>query len=297
MRVHHLNCGTLCPLGERLIAGTGRVFARGTMVCHCLLIETKAGLVLVDTGLGLRDIEDRARLGRSFIATTKPRLDPNETAARQVERLGFKRADVRHIIVTHLDLDHAGGLADFPDAMVHVHEPEYRAATVPSTFAERQRYRAIQWAHGPAWAKASVRGEAWFGFAAVRDLEGLPPEILMVPLAGHTRGHVGVAVRARDSWLLHAGDAYFFHGEINPRQPSCPTGLGLFQRIVQVDGPARLHNQARLRELVRDHASEVSITSAHDPVEFARCCERARMDAERSGAEIERERRSSKPEV
>jgi glyoxylase-like metal-dependent hydrolase (beta-lactamase superfamily II) len=287
MRVHHLNCGTLCPMSARLIAGTGGLFARGTMVCHCLLIETEAGLVLVDTGLGLADIADAERLGRSFVTMTRPRLDPDETAARQVERLGFKRDDVRHIVVTHLDLDHAGGLADFPAAKVHIHEPEHRAAVFPASASERQRYCSAQWAHGPAWVKYSAHGEPWFGFAAVRDLEGLPPEILMVPLVGHTRGHVGVAVRTERGWLLHAGDAYFFHGEIDPQRPSCPPGLAFFQRLVAIDGQAQRHNQERLRELVRDHASEVTVTSAHDPVELARLRERGSGVVERPSARID----------
>ena len=34
------------------------------------------------------------------------------------------------------------------------------------------------------------------GFDGVRQLEGLPPEILMVPMPGHTWGHAGVAVAA-----------------------------------------------------------------------------------------------------
>ena len=48
MRVHHLNCGTMCPMSARLINGTGSYFERGRLVCHCLLIETNDGLVLVD---------------------------------------------------------------------------------------------------------------------------------------------------------------------------------------------------------------------------------------------------------
>ncbi|MCT9113339.1 MBL fold metallo-hydrolase [Streptomyces mirabilis] len=34
--------------------------------------------------------------------------------------LGFDRTDVRHIVLTHFDADHIGGLSDFPHAQVHV---------------------------------------------------------------------------------------------------------------------------------------------------------------------------------
>ncbi|WP_223281445.1 MBL fold metallo-hydrolase [Streptomyces antnestii] len=46
----------------------------------------------------------------------RPVLDTGETAVRQVAALGYDIEDVRHIVLTHLDLDHAGGLRDFPPA-------------------------------------------------------------------------------------------------------------------------------------------------------------------------------------
>ena len=47
------------PLGGALFDGRSRG-PRGEIVGHCLLIETDAhGLVLVDTGFGLKDVADR----------------------------------------------------------------------------------------------------------------------------------------------------------------------------------------------------------------------------------------------
>lgn len=287
MRVHHLNCGTICPPLGRLTRGEGGLFSRGRMVCHCLLVETDAGLVLVDTGIGLGDMADpRGRLGPAFVGLFGPRLDPTETAVHQVEALGFSSRDVRHIVVTHLDLDHAGGLSDFPDADVHVYRPEHAAAMHRATLRERERYRPAQWAHGPRFHLYDAGGEPWFGFDCVRQLDGLPPEILLVPIAGHSRGHAAVAVRAPadasgadsapwsrrgGSWLLHAGDAYFYRGEMDPNRRTCPVGLEIFQRSVAFDDEARRANQERLRALARDHAAQVRVFSAHDDVELARC--------------------------
>src|SRR4051794_30627432 len=99
-KIHHLNCGTLCPPGGRLV---NRSPAK--LVCHCLLIETDQGLLLVDTGFGLKEVTYPGRFIRPGLSQLiRPKLDESETAIRQVEKLGFSRKDVRHIIVTHLDV-------------------------------------------------------------------------------------------------------------------------------------------------------------------------------------------------
>lgn len=93
-------------------------------------------------------------------------------------------------------------------------------------------------------------GEPWFGFEAVRALDGLPPEILVVPLPGHTWGHAGIAVdRGAEGWLLHAGDAYFYRHEVRRAKRKCTPGLRGYQTMMEVDRDRRLANQARLRAL------------------------------------------------
>jgi glyoxylase-like metal-dependent hydrolase (beta-lactamase superfamily II) len=259
----------MCPTGAQLIHGSGGLFSAGRMVCHCLLIESPDGLVLVDTGLGLDAVRSPgAFLGPSFVLMAKPRLDPAETARRQIEQLGYQADDVRHIVLTHLDLDHAGGLADFPRAAIHVLESEHEAAMAPPTFLERHRYQSKMWAHAPHWVRHSVQGERWMGFEAV---QALGEDILLVPLLGHTRGHCGVAVRTESGWLLHAGDAYFTHGEVHRPTRECTVGLDLFQRLMEVDGKARLANQDRLRQLAHDEAPAVRIVCSHDHGEFEAC--------------------------
>jgi len=271
MRIHHLNCGTCCPVGGRLFDGTtdGPL---GHLVCHCLLIESDAGLVLVDTGFGTRDIaHPHRRLSEFFLKLNNIRLRPEETAVAQVRALGFDPADVRHIVITHLDFDHAGGIEDFPNAAIHVtsREKDVALAGRGGAFVGRKRYRPQQWDEVLDWRLYAMgQGERWFGFDAVRDLDGLPPEILLVPLVGHTWGHCGVAVQSDDGWLLHAADAYFYRGEIGAEQPTCPPGLAGYQRLMEVDRHARLTNQARLRKLSLEHGGEVRIFCAHDPVEF-----------------------------
>ncbi len=219
--IRHLNCATLRPLGSF----GGRV-APPRIVAHCLLVERADGLTLVDSGFGRDDVARPARLGRPFVAALRPDLVEAETAAAQVVALGHRVEDVTDIVLTHLDLDHAGGLPDFPHARIHVYGAELDAALRP-TFRERARYVAGQWAHGPQWVRHEVAGDDWFGFEAVTALHpSADDDVLLVPLHGHTRGHCGVAVRRPGGgWLLHAGDAYFDAGEKEtPPTPSPACG-------------------------------------------------------------------------
>jgi len=267
MRIHHLNCGSFCPHGRRLINGEGGLLERASVVCHCLLIEAGDGLVLVDTGFGMEDARNPRQLGVLFGAMMRPRPEVATTALTQLEALGFSAGDVKHIVTTHLDLDHAGGLPDFPEAEVHVFAPELQAALHPK-LDERLRYiGGAHWKHSPRWVEHGAGGDDWFGFGSVRILPDLDTEVLLVPLLGHSRGHTGVAVKTAEGWLLHCGDAYFNHGEV-ATPPSCPPVLRFFQNLTVVDRKARKSNQERLRELARTHGDEVKLFCAHDPREL-----------------------------
>ncbi len=243
----------------------GRALGMPTLGCHCLLIESDAGLILVDTGFGSEDIErPRPRLSRLAITFGRIRFDPLDTALEQVRERGFKPADVRHIILTHLDFDHAGGITDFPAATVHVLADEATAARRRRGFIARRRYRPAQWRAAAKWQEYQADGEEWFGFPAVRRLNGLPPDILLVPLPGHSAGHCGVAVRDGARWLLHAGDAFLDQAELRRTNPRAPAGLALYQFMMRTSGRARRASLARLRELAATSGDKVTIICAHD---------------------------------
>ena len=103
MRIHHLNCGTDCPVGGALFDGRSKGLT-GRLVCHCLLVETDAhGIVLIDTGYGLRDVacphrKPHPRITRAMRTMLNIRLREEETALRQIERarlLGGGRSPYR----------------------------------------------------------------------------------------------------------------------------------------------------------------------------------------------------------
>lgn len=250
MKVHHLNCGTMNP------------YLVSRIVCHVLLVETDNGLVLVDTGYGTRDCDDHARVGptrRLF----KPVFDHGETALRQVERLGFTRADVRHIVVTHFDMDHIGGISDFPDAQVHATSAEIQGAVREPTFREKTRFRAVQWAHGPKIVEHDPSGERWRGFAAAKELNEIAPGIVLISLPGHTRGHACIAVDAGNRWVLHGGDAFYHQGTLDGIS-EVPRPIRIIEPLLAFDRKKVLDNHARLTELYQRQEPDLLIVCAHD---------------------------------
>jgi glyoxylase-like metal-dependent hydrolase (beta-lactamase superfamily II) len=243
---------------------------RGKLTSHCLLVECADSLVLIDTGYGLRDVHDpQSRIAKVMLAMMKPDLREEMTAIRQIERLGFDPRDVRHIVLSHLDFDHAGGLDDFPGATVHLLADEVSRATEQRTLLDRLRYRPAQWNTRALWRTYKPEtGEDWHGFSCVRQLAGLPPELLLVPLIGHTLGHAGVVVERPEGTLLYASDAYFYHAEMDLTAPRCTPGLRAYQTMMEQDRKLRLLNQERLRALRRARGSDLTIFCAHDLREF-----------------------------
>ena len=293
MRIHHLDCGPLRPPGGALMDGVSPGLI-GRLTCHCLAIETNgAGLVLVDTGFGLRDMaRPYPRLPLFNAGVLRPRFDPDRTAIRHLKRLGFSPRDVRHIVMTHLDFDHAGGLVDFPEARVHLMEPEAVAAKRRRTVLDRLRYRPAQWGDTSRWHTYPERaGGRWFGFDAVVQLDNLPPEILLVPLPGHTPGHAGVAVEGPRGWVLHAADTYFNRAEVHASEGGTQTpalGALAYERLMATNPALARANQARVRELVASREAPIAVFCTHDPVEYVAMTVWSARAPERLGGPAER---------
>ncbi len=243
-RIHHINCGTLLVPGYP------------TVVCHCLLLEDPSGLALVDTGIGLLDVRHPVqRLGQPLIDLAGFQFNETDTAVMRIQQLGFQAGDVRHIVLTHGDPDHAGGLADFPEAQVHVGAEELAHAT-----SGHGRYVSRQFEHHPRWRAYPTTAHRWLGLEA-RPVElGFASEVALVPLFGHTLGHCGVAVRQGERWLLHAGDAYYLRAEL--MQDDHPVSRLAAQRAD--DDLKRRSSLAELCRLGNHHGGEVDMIGYHD---------------------------------
>lgn len=255
MKVHHVNCGSMSPR-----------FA-DDHVCHVLILETRNGLVLVDSGFGLDDIRNpRARVG-AIRHLIRPRLDPAETAISHVRALGFDPADVRHIIATHLDIDHIGGLSDFPQATLHATVTEVDSA-YSTRLASKIRYQRDQL---PTTQESIVRhlptADAWNGFVGVKELTEVSEDILLIPMPGHTRGHAAVAVGSDTGWVLHCGDSYYHRNSLTGSS-AAPAMSRLFERLAAEDWPRVRANHDALAQLYQTRGHDLRIVCAHDRMQL-----------------------------
>jgi glyoxylase-like metal-dependent hydrolase (beta-lactamase superfamily II) len=256
MKIHHLNCGSLkAPI------------VNVDAIVYCLLIETSSGLVLVDSGFGTRDYSQPAAKMRFFLYFMGVPKNFKETAIHQIRDLGYKPTDVKHIIQTHLHIDHAGGLGDFPWAKVHIFKDEYQAIQHPRGLLEFA-YVQSHWEHGPDWAIHDSTEENWFGFDSINILQTPEADFHLLPLPGHTRGHCGVAIGKPGNWLLHCGDAaspFYSGADLHERGSSAyvlefiPTSIAH-----QILG----NHVAKLRALLNQQGDQIQVMSSHDIFSF-----------------------------
>lgn len=249
MVIHHLNGGFLhAPPNPRV-------------QCHCLLLEHERGMALVDTGIGLEDIRRPVeRIGADAIAWGGFQFDERDTLVRQVQTLGFSPSDVRDVVLTHADPDHTGGLADFPNATVHMSYEEALALA-----GGGWRYRPIQFSHGVDWKLHGPSDARWFGLEARRVDLPFRGRVMLIPTFGHTLGHCAVAIEQGDGrWALHAGDSYYLRPELETDDHPV-TALAVARAE---DDALRRASLAELRRLARDHADVIDMFGYHDPSEF-----------------------------
>lgn len=228
--------------------------------CHCLVLQDERSVALIDTGIGLEDVRDPfGRIGKELIERVGFLFDARDTAIEQLRARGIEASNVEHIILTHLDADHVGGLADFPNATVHVSREELEAMEQGSP-----RYLPSQFTHGPKWHAHDPSKQQWFGLEARKLDLPFDKEVYLIPLFGHTTGHCGVAVEHDGRWVLYVGDAYYLKLELDRPEHS----IGQLAASRAVDNSLRLQNLDELRRLRTEHGDQIQMFGYHDVTEL-----------------------------
>lgn len=170
------------------------------------LIEHPRGLLLVDTGWDVAIRTDARRYeGFANYFASPGELPAGQAVTEHLARLGYAPSDLDLCFLTHMDIDHAGGLRLVADARrIATNRAEWQAAQ-----GHHPRYRKALWRDvtvEPLDLEPTGRGPVGMSL----DLFG-DKSIELVALPGHSAGMTGVVVRSGEKFVVIAGDGAYCH--------------------------------------------------------------------------------------
>lgn len=204
IKVHVLPCGSTIvdealPFSDKSknpLAFTGLFRGKKhktSVPVRAYLIEHPEALILVDTGWD-DDIRKDARASEGFFNyfASPGTLPEGEGITDQLAKLGYKTADLDYCILTHMDIDHAGGIGEVKDAKhIMCSAAEWKVANRSNP----RYYRKL-------WKDINVETFADEPFDILGD-----GSIVAFPMHGHSAGMTAIRVGNKDHYLVIAGDA------------------------------------------------------------------------------------------
>lgn len=218
MKIHAIQTGTVSVTKAfREGVGHGRRRLINTMrdrdwtdplPIYAFVIEHPEGIIVVDTGESARVSEPGyfPRWHPAFRLAIRESVEPEQEIGPQLESLGMHPRDVRRVVMTHLHTDHAGGLHHFPAAEILVARAEIKNAV-----GWRGRLRGYPNSRWPKWLDPTpldLDQQPHGPFPQSRRLTEAG-DVIVVPLPGHSPGHIGVLVEYNDHTVLLAGDSSY----------------------------------------------------------------------------------------
>lgn len=173
MKLYVFDSAVIHPAPGTVSAGSGPA----SIPVMFYLIQHSKGLVLFDTGMNL------AHWPLSYRNDGEQR--PEQLIDKQLAGLKIKPEDIKYVIMSHLHMDHAGGMSLFPQATHIVRKAELRAAWWPERF---------QW----TYAMEDYKDTRDFNFIELDDHEDfdvfLDGALICIDTKGHTQGHQSLIV-------------------------------------------------------------------------------------------------------
>jgi N-acyl homoserine lactone hydrolase len=227
-----------------------------------LIRHPSAGAILVDTGLHPSIVSDgRENFGGLASRFGKPVLTAGEDVPSQLRKRGLDPGEIPIVVMTHLHLDHASAISEFPNSTFVVSETEWQDATRGSQpalkgyrrshFDYAFEYRTVD------FDRANINSYAAFG--RTFDLFG-DGSIHLAYTPGHSAGHMSVVCRLAERDFVIGGDAVYLLDQLDGDAAPPPR-------------PADAHNWRRsLQELrlFRNQFPDAVITPGHDPGFYSR---------------------------
>jgi glyoxylase-like metal-dependent hydrolase (beta-lactamase superfamily II) len=245
-------------LGRRLAVFTDSQWTEW-LPTYAWVVEHREGVIVVDTGQGTHLFQTATSLHPYMRWEVRFRIEPDEELGPQLRALGIAPHDVKRVVLTHLHIDHDGGLAHFPRSEVLVSRGELQTAR--GWIGRLRGYLPNRW---PSWfnpVSLDLAAEAYGPFAASKRLTS-DGDVVAVATPGHTANHVSVLVEDQ-------GITYFLAGDTSYNQRLMLAG--------QVDGVSIDENVshstlAAIRRLAMDRPTVYLPT--HDPESAARLSNR-----------------------
>ena len=202
MRVHAIQTGRLIGnetfmRGERWTSLLRRRRAVEFPV-YSYIVEHPEGLIAIDTGMSAQ--AHRPATQRRFVP--RPVAKPEDEVGPRMRATGLRPEEVSRVVITHLDWDHVGGIAHFPNAEVLVHRPEWEFA---STFIGRTRYQPRRWPSEFQPTLYDLDAEPYGPFSASLPLTD-SGDVRLVPIPGHSIGQVAVVLQTNGCALFFGAD-------------------------------------------------------------------------------------------
>jgi len=215
MRVHAITTGRV-QIKKAQIEGRGHGLRRQLQPMlspdwadwapvYAWAIEHPEGVIVVDTGANT-SLKSLPRWHPYFQLSVRFDIEPEQEIGTQLRRLGIGARDVKTVVLTHLHIDHDGGLAHFPHSRIVASAEEIKRASgirgalfgyLPNRWPQWFDPEPLTWRPsplGPFTKSAPITGAG---------------EVVAVPTPGHTPDHLSVIVCAGKDRIMLAGDASY----------------------------------------------------------------------------------------
>jgi len=227
----------------------------------CALIDhSEAGWILFDTGLGARTQALLERRPMRLIHRWVPIVyDESMQLLHRLEALGVAPQDVTRVLMSHLHLDHTGGMADLPWATFTVARAEWEMASQMRPLRGMLRgYVLDDFRHANIQMIEYPLPSPIWPFTQGHDVLG-DGSLILLPTPGHTPGHQSLLVTwASGRRVLLAGDAVYVH-----QNYMFPADQGRLIRRLRWDHAQTWRTMLKIRALWQ-RTPDVTIIPAHD---------------------------------
>lgn len=168
-------------------------------------IEHPEGVIVVDTGAAAH-LKSLPRWHPYFQLAVRFDIEPEQEVGPQLRRRGIGPRDVKTVVLTHMHVDHDGGLVHFPSSRILASSEEIaRTSGIAGAILGYLPQRWPSW-FAPEPLNWQPSGYGPFVRAARISTAG---DVIAVPTPGHTPSHLSVVVRDGTREIMLAGDASY----------------------------------------------------------------------------------------